>query len=70
MMLDKAPSRWELSALIEHVKNGPERGVKMGGMTVYAPARPEGFFSLHSRVRLALAVFRGEADALFWPEEA
>ena len=66
-MLRHAPVRWELSHLIEHIKNGPEEGRKIAGMTVYSPARPEGFFSIGSRMRLALAVFRGQADALFWP---
>ena len=69
-MMNKAPSRWELPALIDHVKHGGiQAGVKVGGMTVWVPARPEGFFSLGSRFRLALAVFRGEADALFWPQD-
>lgn len=32
-----------------------------------APARPEGFASLPSRVKVAWLVFTGRADALLWP---
>jgi hypothetical protein len=69
-MLRRAPVRWDLSNLIEHIKNGPQEGRKLAGMTIYTPARPEGFFSFGSRLHLALAVFRGQADALFWPGDS
>jgi hypothetical protein len=31
------------------------------------PARPLGYYSLRSRIRLAWMVFTGKADALVWP---
>lgn len=66
-MMDKAPSKWELPRLLDEVKTGPQCGIKLAGMTVYSPARPEGFFSIYSRIRLAWDVFKGNADALYWP---
>lgn len=64
-----SPNKWELPALLDYVKHGGcEVGVTIAGMTRWSPARPEGFFSIVWRIRLALAVFKGEADALFWPE--
>lgn len=65
--LNRAPSSWELPSLLDHCKTGPQIGIKEMGMTRYMPARPEGFFSLPSRAKLAWAVFCGRADALFWP---
>jgi|GEM_PF-5438269 len=34
----------------------------------WVPARPLGFQSFGSRVKLAWMVFTGKADALIWPE--
>jgi len=68
MSLRRAPSRWELSNLLEHVRNGPQEGIRVANMTFYRPARPEGFFGIGSRLRLAFDVFKGDADALYWPD--
>jgi len=68
MPWDHAPSEWGLSALLDYVKNGGcETGIEIGGLTIWVPARPMGFYSLRERFRLAWSVFKGEADALFWP---
>ena len=68
MTFSHAPSRWELPRLLDHAQHsGESASVFIGGMTIYRPARPEGFFSIISRFRLAWDVFKGEADALYWP---
>lgn len=33
----------------------------------YFPSRPIGFWSFQYRLKAALMVFKGEADALVWP---
>jgi hypothetical protein len=65
MTMKRAPTKWALLSLLAHCQRGPQRG--LGGMWV--PARPEGYFSLFSRARLAWLVFSGRADALTWPED-
>lgn len=58
-----APNSWTGHSLIAHVKTGPQ--ASRDGKR-YEPARPMGFYSIASRLRLAWAVFTGQADALFW----
>jgi len=67
MTFSHAPSRWELPRLLDYTKEGEASCVTIAGITIYCPARPEGFFSIISRIRLAWDVFKGEADALYWP---
>ena len=66
--LRRAPNHWELAELLESVKTCSGE-VKIGNITHSIPARPEGFFSLQSRWRLAKVVFQGKADAVYWPED-
>jgi hypothetical protein len=63
-MFKRAPNKWLLPDLIAHAAEGPHKLVEGVG---YMPARPEGFFSLQSRIALAWAVFTGRADVVFWP---
>jgi hypothetical protein len=63
-VLNSAPNEWSVPALRLHMKHGPETRLPDGSREV---ARPLGFYSLRSRLRLAWAVFTGKADALFWP---
>ena len=64
-MLNCSPNDWTINMLIDHIRNGPQTVVR--GAQV--PARPFGHYSLSWRLRLAVAVFRGHADALFWPDQ-
>jgi hypothetical protein len=63
-MLNQAPYEWTIRELLNHAATGPRTKCPDGP---YEPARPFGMFSLRSRFRLALMVFKGEADALRWP---
>ena len=40
--------------------------IQFKGRKLWVPARPVGYPSWRSRIRLAWAVFTGKADALFW----
>ena len=60
----KAPNVYPLARLLNDTAN-PECQVEIGGR--WLPARPEGYFSLQSRVRAAWLVFTGRADAVIWP---
>lgn len=68
-MLNSAPNEWTLETISKHID---QRG---GGVSAevapgrWEPARPFGFFSIQSRVRLAWDVFTGQADALYWPNQ-
>lgn len=61
-MFEKAPSLFDFQSL---AKCTTQNAAEIDGR--YVPARPMGLFGLHSRMRLAWAVFTGEADALIWP---
>jgi hypothetical protein len=63
-MLNQAPYEWTIRQLIEHCRSGPSCQVKGGD---WEPARPYGLYSISNRLRLALMVFTGKADALRWP---
>lgn len=60
------PNLWELESLLRHCKEGPACGLPDGR---WVPARPLGFESIGSRLRLAWLVFTGRADALTWTEQ-
>lgn len=64
MALNSAPNRWSVDEIHDYMSNS--NAVVETGFRI-TPARPYGFFGLASRLKLAWAVFTGEADALFWP---
>lgn len=64
-MLNQAPYKWTIDSLIAAMKYGPH--TEINGQ--WQPARPYGYFSLRSRLRLAWLVFTGRADALVWPSQ-
>jgi hypothetical protein len=41
--------------------------IEQNGKEVWVPVRPFTFTSLKQRVKLAIDVFKGRADALYWP---
>jgi hypothetical protein len=63
--MDRAPSLWYLKDLYDEVTNGPRTCVKGH----WVPERPLSFHSLRRRFRFAWMVFKGEADAVVWPED-
>ena len=66
-MLNSAPNEWTLASITKHVvKHECSTQTKNG----WEPSRPYGLFSLKNRCRLAWAVFTGQADALFWPNQS
>lgn len=58
-----APNTWDLASLSKYLKDGPLIRCEQGDF----PARPEGLFSVLSRLTLAWEVFTGRADVLRWP---
>ena len=64
-MLNAAPTTWTPRALADHFREGPQTDLGDG----CEPARPLGFYGLRWRLKLALAVFTGRADALYWPSQ-
>jgi hypothetical protein len=60
----KAPTIYPLARLLKDTVN-PTCQVEIDGQ--WLPARPEGFFSLRSRLNAAWVVFTGRADAVVWP---
>jgi len=56
------PNLWTPLSLADHISHC---SVNIGGL--WYPARPLGWPSLAGRLRLAFDVFRGEADAVYWP---
>lgn len=62
--MKNAPNLWELKELqnLDTVTNKYANGA-------WYPARPIGFYSLTSRLRLAWMVFTGKSDAVVWPGE-
>jgi len=61
--MSKYPNVWTISGLAKAVSSC---SAEINGRWV--PARPLGFASFSSRVRIAWLVFTGRADALIWPE--
>lgn len=70
--MNQSPSEWELPALLDYLRKGEvEVGIKIAGLTQYAPARPsKNLDTLPERIRLAWSVFTGRADVLFWPGQS
>ena len=68
-MSKRSPSKWTVEALAAYVDHGGcETEIEVNGWKRRAPARPSiSLDTLSVRLKLALAVFRGEADAVFWP---
>lgn len=67
MMLNKAPTIWQLERLVRYaIEGGCQAGLADGR---WVPARPCGFYSLGSRWRAAWLVFTGRADAVEWPDQ-
>lgn len=60
------PSKIRLKDLSRQLSNIQDQ-VELPGVG-WVPARPMGYAALRSRFRLAWMVFKGEADALVWPE--
>ncbi len=67
--MSHSPSEWDLPSLIDYCEHGEcQAQINIGGVRQYVPARPmKNLDTFSERLRLAWAVFRGEADALFWP---
>ncbi len=59
-----APNRWTVSSLKTHLEEGPTTNI--GG--TWVPLRPMGLDTIANRLGLAIAVFAGRADALFWTD--
>lgn len=60
--MKKAPNLWRMEDLSSIYDNMTEIKGK------WVPARPLGLYSIRWRLKLALMVFTGKADALKWPE--
>ena len=60
--MQKAPNIYKLRD-IQIDRDWP---IKQMG-TSWLPARPLGFFSLKYRIKAAILVFTGKADAVIWP---
>jgi len=56
---------WKLKQLIRYCHEGPK--AEINGLWV--PAKPLEYPTLRERVRRALAVFTGKAEAFTWPED-
>lgn len=65
--MKKAPTLWKLEDLpgMRKIAAGPVTMTEIDNK--WLPARPLGYYSLRSRLRLAYMVFTGKADALLWP---
>lgn len=63
--MNKAPNKYTLKELLETISDGSK--VEVNGR--WYPARPLGYYSLRSRLKIAWAVFTGKADAVTWPED-
>lgn len=59
-----APNSWTVSSLKKHLEEGPTE--KVGD--AWVPMRMPGQDTFANRFALAVAVFIGRADALFWTD--
>lgn len=66
-MWTKAPNIWKLKDIHNIFTSDTKTEVEINGN--WYPARPIGLFSLKSRLGAAWLVFKGEADALVWPQD-
>ena len=62
--MKKAPNLVTLESIAKGEYNDTLAGIN----GKWVPARPLGYYSFRSRLRLAWAVFSGKYDALKWPE--
>lgn len=61
------PNAWKLEDLVDHcVKGEAYAGIQTEAGAKWVPARPIGLDTLRHRLSLALDVFRGKADAVYW----
>lgn len=66
MANEQPPVHWDVERLVRHW-NQPEVSTQLPSGR-WVPARFHGFDSLASRLQLAWDVFKGRADAVYWPE--
>jgi hypothetical protein len=64
-MFKNAPSLYTLEELVEHGTNPETETEHPSGEWI--PARYMGMYGLRNRLRLAVLVFTGKADAVIWP---
>jgi len=64
--MNRAPTIFTLDGLLSVVRDGPQSS---NGKHGYVPARPLGFYSFGNRLRAAILVFTGRADAVRWPQD-
>ena len=64
-MLKYAPSLYTLDAIVKIASDPEELSEHSSGEWV--PARYMGMYGLRNRVKLAIIVFTGKADAVIWP---
>lgn len=65
--MEKSPSKFHVNELVHGWPTS--RQIEKDGRKVFVPCRPEGYYGLKNRLRLAWAVFTGKADALFWEQQ-
>ena len=63
-MISNYPNAWQLKDLINIAKSNQT----FSNSGKWIPARPMGYPSPLSRIRIAWLVFTGKADAVIWPE--
>jgi hypothetical protein len=66
--MKKHPKLYRLRNLNKYYDGTYECSVKLPNGS-WAPVRPSGHPSLKERFRLAIMVFKGECDALLWPQD-
>lgn len=69
-MFKKTPTVYELKDLHDMCADRDNlAGITnpLTGITVWVPARPEGYWSIWHRIKAAWLVFTGKADAVKWP---
>lgn len=60
-----SPNKWTMASLKKELTEGPFCSFQ-GPDGNWYPSRPCGMDTVENRAKLALAVFEGRADALFW----
>ena len=64
-MFENAPSVYTLEDLVEHGTNPEDMSEHPAGGWI--PARYMGMYGIKNRLRIAVLVFTGKADAVIWP---